>query len=237
MRYLIFLLLFLSRVFSVDVADRIWKNECGGTIEGLTHWNKGENFPSLGIGHFIWYREGKKERFEETFPALLAFMEKEGVSLPNWLKTAKGCPWNSREEFYREIDGERMRSLRQFLFETRELQASFMAHRFEMSLSSILDGSSESVRANYQQLAKDPKGLYALLDYLNFKGSGTSAEERYKGQGWGLLQVLQRMKKPELKEFAAAAKFVLQQRVQNAPPERNEERWLKGWLNRIDTYL
>ena len=38
-------------------------------------------------------------------------------------------------------------------------------------------------------------------------------------------------------EFVSAAKTVLTERVQHAPPERHEERWLKGWLNRIDTYV
>ncbi len=35
------------------IGKRIWINECGGTVEGLTSWNKGEYFASLGIGHFI----------------------------------------------------------------------------------------------------------------------------------------------------------------------------------------
>ena len=36
-----------------EIGRRIWMNECGGTIEGLTSWNKGEYFASLGLGHFI----------------------------------------------------------------------------------------------------------------------------------------------------------------------------------------
>src|SRR5690242_18693625 len=78
-----------------SIAEKIWKNECGGTIEGLVVWNKGENFPSLGIGHFIWYPEGKKDRFEETFPQLIRFLQEKKVSLPEWLKNASGCPWKT----------------------------------------------------------------------------------------------------------------------------------------------
>ena len=37
---------------------KIWQNESGATVSGLTHWNEGEEFPSLGIGHFIWYPHG-----------------------------------------------------------------------------------------------------------------------------------------------------------------------------------
>ena len=79
------------------VGQRIWQNECGGTVEGLTSWNKGEDFASLGIGHFIWYPEGKRGPFEESFPPLVAFMEARGVEMPRW---AKGpCPWSSKAAF------------------------------------------------------------------------------------------------------------------------------------------
>ena len=44
---------------SSHLGEKIWKNECGGTVEGLTHWNKGEAFGSFGIGHFIWYPENQ----------------------------------------------------------------------------------------------------------------------------------------------------------------------------------
>ena len=29
-----------------------------------------------------------------------------------------------------------------------------------------------------------------MIDYVNFKGDGLKPTERYKGEGWGLLQVL-----------------------------------------------
>ena len=83
-----------------QVAEKIWNNECGGRIEELTHWKKGEEFASVGIGHFIWYPAGKRDRFQETFPELLEYMEHEGVVLPAWLKGCRTCPWSSREEFF-----------------------------------------------------------------------------------------------------------------------------------------
>jgi hypothetical protein len=77
---------------------------------------------------------------------------------------------------------------------------------------------------------------------VNFKGEGVLATERYAGQGWGLLQVLEGMSQessgPEaVKNFAESAKKVLTTRVRNSPPARNESRWLPGWLNRINTYV
>jgi hypothetical protein len=239
--------LFLGQAFASDadkIADRIWKNECAGTKEGLTHWNQGENFASLGIGHFIWYPAAKKERFQETFPALLEFLQKEGASLPTWLKTAAGCPWKSREAFYEDIDSLKMKSLREFLFDTKSLQARFIVNRLEQVLPSLLEQCSpkerESVSHVFSRLAQDDKGLYALLDYLNFKGSGTSPHESYQGKGWGLLQVLKRVRPSSqqlLVDFVQAGKAVLTERVRNAPEERHEEQWLPGWFHRIDTYI
>lgn len=247
--FTLFLLLNLETAASISpqdahkIGEKIWKNECGGTIKGLTHWNKGENFASLGIGHFIWYPTDKKEGFQETFPALLQFLLKEGAVLPNWLNDASGCPWNTRESFYEEIDSTRMESLRQLLYSTRHLQAIFIAKRLETTIPQIIESCTQTdkdkIIAHFHNLANDADGLYALIDYLNFKGSGTSSSETYKGQGWGLLQVLQGMpsSKQPLAAFVEAAKEVLKQRVQNSPAEKGEQRWLKGWFNRVDTYL
>jgi hypothetical protein len=229
---------------SVEIGNKIWKNECGGTLEGLTHWGEGENFPSLGIGHFIWLSKNQEECFQETFPDLLKFIESQGTLIPEWLKKTEGCPWSSKEEFQKNKDGKEIQSLRQFLVETRNLQAIFMANRLEQSFSNMLNSCSEEdklrVSPNFYSLVKEPGGLYALMDYLNFKGEGTSSKEAYQGEGWGLLQVLKNMppdsKKP-LFEFVQSAKAILQRRVENSPPEREEKRWLKGWMNRLETYL
>ena len=75
---------------------------------------------------------------------------------------------------------------------------------------------------------------------MNFKGEGVLETERYKGRGWGLLQVLEGMSDASgaspLGEFADSAERVLRERVKNAPPERKEQRWLAGWLERVETY-
>ena len=251
MKKILLFALLIGNTFAVSVSPqvaeqigvKIWKNECGGTLDGLTHWGKNENFPSLGIGHFLWYPAGKRDRFVEGFPPLLAFLKSEKVNIPAWLQTASTCPWNSRDEFYAEIDSSRMKELRQFLYDTRHLQAVFIANRLEKALPQMIEKLSpaekEKVTATFNKLANDPQGLYALIDYVNFKGEGTSPTERYHGQGWGLLQVLQAIpssSKNVVADFVESAKKVLAQRVQNSPPERNEEKWLKGWSNRLETY-
>lgn len=234
----------VSPEYANKIGERIWKNECAGSLDGLTSWNKGENFASLGIGHFIWYSHGQKERFKETFPALITFLQEKGAAIPAWLKDSRECPWSSREDFIENIHSPKMKSLRQFLFDTRSLQAIFMANRLEQSFTDIIEKCSTQekpkIRSLFHRLVKDAKGLYALIDYLNFKGEGTSPTERYKGQGWGLFQVLQQMpdsSEHAITDFVHAAKAVLDQRVKNSPPERNEAQWLKGWFNRLDTYL
>ncbi len=60
------------------IGRKIWQNECAGSVDGLTSWNGGEEFPSLGIGHFIWYPAGFKGRFEESWPSFVAFAKKSG---------------------------------------------------------------------------------------------------------------------------------------------------------------
>lgn len=233
----------LSTQTTSMIATKIWKNECNESVLGLTHWNKGEAFPSMGIGHFIWYTEERKECFEQTFPQLLLFFKHHGVTLPAWLDQAKGCPWKSRDDFYREIHSPRMRELRQLLFTYKDLQARFMVQRLEKVLDDIVQALPEEARPKMifliSALTSNAQGLYALIDYLNFKGSGLSPEEGYRGQQWGLFQVLQKVAvRPLLADFVAAGKEVLNNRVEKAPPDRKDEvKWLPGWLNRLDTYL
>jgi hypothetical protein len=96
------------------------------------------------------------------------------------------------------------------------------------------------VEENFRALLQTPEGTFCLIDYVNFKGEGTNQKERYQGQGWGLLQVLEMMpefsKASRVSYFAESAKAVLSRRVANSPPERGEKRWLPGWRNRCESY-
>jgi len=235
----------LSPAEARQIGHKIWQNECNGTISGLTSWNTGENFASLGIGHFIWYPEGMRGPFEESFPQLVSFMAERGKNLPSSLRTdgALHCPWNNRAEFLKAQNSRSMNQLRQFLADTVDLQSEFLVDRLNRSLPKMLDEAAAAdrpkIRENFERLLRTSQGCYALVDYVNFKGEGVLHSERYQGQGWGLLQVLQEMEvssSSAADEFARAAAVVLKRRVHNAPPARNEQRWLAGWLKRVNSY-
>lgn len=223
------------------IGRRLWQNESGGTLSGLTAWNPGENFASLGIGHFIWYPAGVRGPFEESFPQLLRFLESRGVSVPGWLREARFCPWPDRRAFFVEFESGRMRELRSFLADTVAEQTRFAIDRLSGSLPKMLacapEGERQRIETNFRALEATPGGLFALVDYVNFKGDGTFPTERYQNAGWGLLDVLRAMEPgPALPSFRRAARLVLERRVRNAPSARHEERWLRGWLNRVDGY-
>jgi len=228
------------------IGKRIWQNECNGTISGLTSWNEGEDFASLGIGHFIWYPKGRRGPFEESFPKVVSFISKRGAKLPTLLLKGgeQPCPWNSRAEFVRAQHTVEMNQLRQFLADTIDLQAEFLISRLEGALPKMLDEAAPAQRANVQQqfdrLARTQQGCYAIVDYVNFKGEGVLHTERYQGQGWGLLQVLESMHgtgdADAVDEFARAARATLTRRVHNAPVGRHESRWLTGWIRRVNSY-
>ena len=228
-----------------EVAEKIFKNEAGGKKSNLVHWNIGENFPSLGIGHFIWYKDGQRGPFEESLPQLVSYYKSKNIKLPKTLVKNEFSPWLSREELMilKEIKDPDIEELTEFLYNTKDIQIEFIYKRLENSLDKILNSAvdKEKVRKQFYRMANSPKGLYPLIDYVNFKGEGTKPSEGYKGQGWGLLQVLENMKGTELGksaliEFSDSAKFVLQRRVNNSDPAKNEQKWLAGWFKRCDTY-
>ncbi len=236
----------LSHAEVLKIGKKIWQNECNGTISGLTSWNAGEDFASLGIGHFIWYPKGRRGPFEESFPKLVSFISKRGAKLPALLLGAgeKPCPWNSRAEFLQAQHSAEMNQLRTFLAGTVDLQAEFLIARLESALPKMLAEAAPADRANVQEqfdrLTRTAQGCYALVDYVNFKGEGVLHTERYQGQGWGLLQVLETMHGTSgtgaVDEFSRAAKAVLTRRVENSPVERHESRWLSGWIRRVNRY-
>jgi hypothetical protein len=238
----------ISDAQALAAGKRLWKNECGGTVSGLTSWNVGENFASLGIGHYIWYPAGERGPFEESFPELLHFLASNHVTLPPWLTASAGCPWKSRADFEHAQSSPELTQLRELLASTVAWQARFSADRLEMSLPKMLAAAppdaADRVRRQFYRVATSPNGVYALLDYVNFKGEGVLPTERYGGHGWGLLQVLEGMPdspaqepgETATREFAKSASRVLAQRVTLSPPNRHESRWLAGWQSRVSTY-
>ena len=234
----------LSADMKKRIGMKIWQNECGGRIAGLTSWNAGEEFPSLGIGHFIWYPKNFDGPFEESFHKLIKFAQERGASPPP-VALNRNCPWPSKSSFEADLNGKELKALRNWLAHSVTLQTDFIMQRSRAALDKMEKQATpeqfKKIEANYNKVATTTNGVYALIDYVNFKGEGTNPKERYGGQGWGLMQVLLAMKdvpagQPAALEFSRAAKRTLDRRISNSPPDRGENRWRAGWHNRCDGY-
>src|SRR5436190_4525842 len=123
----------LSHAEALRIGKKVWQNECKGTVAGLTSWNAGENFASLGIGHFIWYPKGMRGPFEESFPKLVIFISSRGAKLPTLLLKIDEtpCPWSSRAEFLHAQHTPEMNQLRRFLADTVDVQTEFLIARLQ----------------------------------------------------------------------------------------------------------
>jgi hypothetical protein len=152
----------------------------------------------------------------------------------------------SRKQFLSSKESKQYQDILDFMIRTKHCQADYIIENTKRSLQNIIDaapGDQHLRITNYlSQLSGNSQGLYAIIDYVNFKGAGIGGSETYQGEGWGLFQVLQGMRdrptsQEALAEFVRSAKEVLKHRVVIAPIDRHEERWLPGWLSRIDTYL
>lgn len=231
------------------IGRQIFKNECGGLHKCLVHWNETEAFPSLGIGHFIWYPKGIDAGYVESFPLLVSYLKKGGVDLPAWLAEIKpfDAPWQSRDQYINSADQGVAKLLREFLGSHMAEQTMFMNHRMQKSLTQVTKGIELPVRKQVdmaiENLCQTPAGVYALIDYVNFKGEGVARGESYNGQGWGLKQVLldlvhhnQVPMATTVRAFAESAKRVLIARANRAPNPKEVDVWLPVWLKRIDTY-
>jgi hypothetical protein len=235
------------------IGDKIFQNESGGDVNKLIHWNKGEDFASMGIGHFTWYPAARRQKFGNTFPGMLNYLESRGVRLPQWVQRAKhrGAPWRTRAQLLRDKNNPQVQQLQRILFETRYLQAEYIMQRAQRAMPKLVTTAPPHLRSmvanNLNAVANSRGGWYPLIDYVNFKGEGLNRHGGYKKRGgnerqnWGLLQVLEEMHpaapgQGALNEFSSAAMRVLQRRVRNSPRSNNEKRWLAGWSSRISTY-
>lgn len=229
------------------IAEKIYQNETSGDPKNIMFWSKNETFPSIGIGHFIWYPQGQPKVFDETFPAMIDYYIANKVQIPAWLIHARktGAPWRDRESFERSRSDKEFQQLKTLLMNTKALQTQFFFDRLHESIPEIVKHVAPQYRQhivnNYNALAATKGGWYPLIDYINFKGKGIKATERYNNQGWGLLQVLQNMKPVQagpyaLMEFSRSAKAMLDRRVRNSPVDKNEARWVPGWTNRTNGY-
>ncbi|MBU0745026.1 MAG: hypothetical protein KKE11_06660 [Gammaproteobacteria bacterium] len=242
-------LLIIPPQVALPIGIKIWFNESGGSVMGLTHWNDGENFASLGIGHFIWHPyPSKKASTNSGFPSLLSYLETRGVNIPYWLRGKNGlhCPWHTRAEFLEATYSKKMIELRAFLQHTIPIQAEYMARHLQEILPDLLESTPKEdqsyIYERFHQLASTPSGIYAMVDYLNFKGAG-AAKSRYNYvHGTGLLQVIKGMRNAPpnytlLQSYVWSAKHALIKRVERSSSSQHTERWLAGWFKRLNTYL
>ena len=229
------------------IAEKIYQNETSGDPKNLMFWSKNETFPSVGIGHFIWYPQGQAKVFDETFPAMIDYYVANKVQIPAWLHSVRktGAPWRDRATFERSRGDKEFQQLKTLLLNTKALQTQFFFDRLHASIPEIVKYVAPQYRKhivnNYNALVATKGGLYPLIDYINFKGKGIKATERYNNEGWGLLQVLKTMRPVKagpfaLMEFSRAAKATLERRVRNSPPAKNENRWMEGWTARTNGY-
>ena len=234
---------------ALPIGIKIWFNECGGNVEGLTTWNNEEDFASLGIGHFVWHAyPSKLASMNHGFPALINYMKSRGVEIPRWLNgnNLLYCPWSNRVNFLEAKNSTKMLELRIFLRKTIPIQAEYIAKNLQKTLPLLLSHSppqdQQLIYKKFCTLAKTPSGMYALIDYLNFKGAGLSNDPKNYEHGSGLLQVLRGMAEAPshytpLIAYVWSAKKALTRRVMRASPKKKYETWLAGWFKRLDTYL
>ncbi len=234
----------LTATQKASIGRKIWQNESGGKVSGLTHWNDGEEFPSMGIGHFIWYPKGFNGRWTETWPEFVRYATSRGLPVPAVGRQAD-CPWPNKTSFTRDFNGAQLSGLRRWLAANIPVQTEFIAYKSRAALPKIMQAAPAAqqarIKGNYDKVASTPNGIYALVDYVNFKGDGTNPREAYAGQGWGLMWVLMEMKnvpsgQAAAREFGAAANRRLDLRIKNSPKARGESRWREGWHNRCNSY-
>jgi len=229
------------------IASRIFQNETGGETRFLTYWGAGEDFPSFGIGHFIWFPSGVDAPFDETFPAMATYVAEQGDAFPSWMQDLESfdAPWTSKADFDQSWSSSEMSELRAWLEKSGHLQARFIVSAFQQRWQALDLPTEQKSRLTglLQHMLGSARGLFAVVDYFNFKGLGNNLRERYQDDGWGLVQVLETLP-PDAAErqdmvelFRDAAADRLSNRVKLAPKERNESRWLEGWLARLDGYL
>ncbi len=235
----------LSQEMTKKIGEQIWQNEASGREDLLVFWNEKESFPSLGIGHNIWFPEGHEIKYTQGFPLLCNYLKAHDVALPEWLKETLsiGAPWKNREDFYH--DHSHREELRQLLVDTVDLQTEFMIDRLHQRLSDISkalpDEDRERVEQNINLMLSSALGTYALVDYLNFKGDGINPKEESNGERWGLLQVLIDMPKNLTKDtvtkaFAITAAKKLVMLIEHSSPSYHRIHFLAGWMKRLSTY-
>ncbi|MFC0180635.1 hypothetical protein [Thorsellia kenyensis] len=226
----------------LTIAHKINLNETGGDRNNLVYWNPNESFPSLGIGHFIWYPEGYHASYGDMLPSLIAFYKLNNRKVPPLLNS-RYAPWSNKAELEKARQRGELEEVIQFFENTKDVQIVFIYNRLIASVDKMIQSSDNprQIQTQFNRVLQTKNGLYPLIDYVNFKGEGTQPIKEYNNISWGLMQVLEGMSgsqpgKKALSDFASSCKSVLENRVKNQPRGKNDGVFLAGWKKRCDTY-
>jgi hypothetical protein len=225
----------LTREDMDAIGEQIYLSETGGKPENLAFWSPKEAFPSLGIGHFIWFPQGcgPCTRFGSgagPFLGLAEHLRSQGVALPEFVFSNGGFPpWGSRQGFLNDTD--RVLQLRAALESSKGEQAQYIIEGNMGKLSNLAQGNRDVLVPRMEKVLNSKGGAFLLVDYINFKGEGAAGNQN----GWGLRQVLEAMQEnPDTADaFADAADAVLDNRVANNPADGQ---FSAGWRVRTDRY-
>lgn len=223
------------------VGSLIYKNEIGNNRQNLVFWNPNESFPSLGIGHFVWYPAGYNKSNTDTLPKLVSFYKSKGIDVPKVLQN-RYAPWTNRQQLEQARSRGEIEHVIEFFERTKDVQILFIYERLKSSLPQMMLSSDnpELVKYQFDRVATAKNGLYPLIDYVNFKGEGLNTSKAYNDVGWGLRQILEDLdgskSSTALNEFADSCTKILKKRVRNQPRGKNEEVFLPGWIKRCQSY-
>ena len=150
----------LSASQKAAIGKKIWQNECGGTVNGLTTWNAGEEFPSLGIGHFIWYPAGFNGRFQESWPQFVAFAIQQGANPPA-VARERSSPWTSKAQFQKEFNDPKLSGLRTWLAGNIGVQTDFIIARSRAALPKMIAAAPPSEQSPHRSELPQGRRLVA----------------------------------------------------------------------------
>lgn len=220
----------------LQIGMQIWQNQCSvwnapdtkithSMKKGLTDWDDDIDAATIGMGQYLWYPSDATNRMQEDWPVVAKALKAKGYPVKKWLLGE--CPWDTKEEFMAHFNGHKLTYLRKMLAQKPVIveQTRCDAERLDAALAKILasvdaDGNLSDVQktnlkkvitTHFNELAmmQTPVGLYALMDYVHFRGEGVLQTERIDGDiGWGLRQALTLMNDNVIGQQGPVAAFV-----------------------------
>ncbi|MBX9743102.1 MAG: hypothetical protein K2W99_06160 [Chthoniobacterales bacterium] len=202
-----------------------WEDNYDGTHMDI------KGYVSMGGG--IWYGEKTQLNYTEDWPTIAKALKDNGVKLPEWALGA--CPWANQEELTAALSSgfpyyDEIQSLQDTLStDPKALDILFRFGKWKRFLTAVDPNSdapdhyifTDATPGDAQLLADrfnavaamrddagHPLGLYALMDYDNWKGEGTSVTEIRNTQHWGLQSVLRNMSEEEMKSEGVLQAFI-----------------------------